>query len=166
MDGNVHAWVEKVVRENGLAHLSTLEVGSYNVNGSVRDLFTGPYFGVDMRPGPGVDLDCDCEDLTGPWPPGGNWNPWSVAISTDTLEHVRRPWLFVNEMARVCGMGGWVILTTCDYGFEKHDFPGDYWRFSPEGLDVLLEDAGLTVLERDDREGRTLYRLARKLDPV
>jgi hypothetical protein len=161
MHGAVHDWVEKVVRENRLAALDTIEFGSYDVNGSVRDLFTGDYRGCDMRPGPGVDMMIDCEHIHKPGGP-----PFSVAVSTDTLEHVRRPWLFVKSMARVIGPGGWVILTTCDYGFGRHDFPGDYWRFSPEGIDILLTDAGLTVIERDDRDGRTLFRLARKLDPV
>jgi hypothetical protein len=35
-----------------------LEMGSYNVNGSVRDMFAlaGRYVGVDLVEGPGVDL--------------------------------------------------------------------------------------------------------------
>ena len=36
---------------------SVLECGSYNVNGSVRDLFAvREYIGLDWRPGPGVDV--------------------------------------------------------------------------------------------------------------
>lgn len=48
-------WVAEQVGLHQLGCRSTLEVGSLNVNGTVRDLFTGVYLGVDMRDGPGVD---------------------------------------------------------------------------------------------------------------
>ena len=44
-----------------------LDVGSYDVNGSVRDgiemLGCAEYIGVDMRDGPGVDEVCDTVKL-------------------------------------------------------------------------------------------------------
>lgn len=157
MDGICFNWCQRIVTDNRLADLTTLEVGSYDVNGSVRALFTGSYLGVDDRDGPGVDVvadGCALPDID---------DFYQVAISTETLEHVKRPWRFVAELGRVVGPGGWVILTTCDYGFPRHEFPGDYWRFSPEGLALLFEDAGLTVLEGMGLEGKRLFFLARKL---
>lgn len=43
-----------------------LELGSYNVNGTVRDIFTNvdEYIGVDERPGPCVDVVCKASELT------------------------------------------------------------------------------------------------------
>ena len=157
MHGMVYLWVKKMVDTYHLRDLPTLEIGAYNVNGTVADLFTRRA-GVDMRAGPGVDEVHDGESLPEFWE-----GFYSVAVATETLEHVARPWLFVAEMARVVGPGGFVIVTTCDFGFPRHDFPSDYYRWSPEGLDLLLETYGLTVLERSGDPGISLYRLARKL---
>ena len=41
-----------------------LEIGSYNVNGKVRDLFLGSvkYIGIDLQEGPDVDIVMDGHD--------------------------------------------------------------------------------------------------------
>src|SRR5690606_27806966 len=54
MHESVLAWVAGQVHARGLAALDVIELGSYDVNGSVRPLFVGDYTGIDMRPGPGV----------------------------------------------------------------------------------------------------------------
>jgi hypothetical protein len=43
MHPSVMAWVEQKIRQYGLASatLNVLEVGSQNINGSVRELFNG-----------------------------------------------------------------------------------------------------------------------------
>ena len=45
-------WGKRIIAARKLANKTVLEVGSVNVNGSLRELFTGPYLGVDLRPGP------------------------------------------------------------------------------------------------------------------
>ena len=58
-----------------------LEVGSYNVNGTVRDYFEClHYVGVDWRPGPGVDVVCMAKDMQFE-------TPFDVVISASMLEH-------------------------------------------------------------------------------
>jgi len=59
-----------------------LEVGSCNVNGSVREHFINfkEYVGVDWRAGPGVDVVCLAEDI--------NFNrQFDVVVSCSMLEH-------------------------------------------------------------------------------
>ena len=58
-----------------------LEFGSYNINGTVRDYF-GPeceYYGIDWRPGPGVDIVCLAHELDRP--------QVDIVISASLLEH-------------------------------------------------------------------------------
>jgi hypothetical protein len=44
--------------------VSVLEVGSLNINGTVRDFFDAKeYVGVDLIEGPGVDRVCAGQDL-------------------------------------------------------------------------------------------------------
>ncbi len=134
-------WVAGVVAGGDLAGRSTLEVGSYDVNGSVRPLFSGAYVGVDHAEGPGVDKVADAEHL-----PFAD-KSFEVVVSTEAGEHILRPWLAVAEMARVCEPGG-IVIFTCRGFNERGAFgwhnPPDHWRFGPGTLEALAEDAGLT----------------------
>lgn len=157
MQDDVYRWVDDVVGRHDLARRRTLEVGAYNVNGSIDNLFYAAYWGVDIRPGPGVDQVADGEAL--PFPD----DAYEVTIATETLEHVLRPWRFVAEMVRVCAPGGHILLTTVGYSFPEHDVPHDYWRFGHGALESLLVDAGAEVLEVLDRLPDHIYALGRKM---
>lgn len=132
MSPHVWAWVKGIVEFHDLAPRRTLEVGSFDVNGTIRDLFTGEYLATDARPGPGVDY---VHDIEGPliFAPA-----FDVVVCCEMLEHTPRPWLAALQMARHLNPGGWLILTTRNFGFPRHDFPTDYYRFSAEGLEALL----------------------------
>ena len=134
-------WVAEQVDEYDLAGKHVLEVGSMNVNGTVRGMFTGSYLGVDIRPGHGVDLQI----------PDGKKLPFDsqsfeVVVSTEMLEHDGLPWKSVAEMRRVLRRGGMLLLTARGYDargcFGLHDHPGDYWRFSVGGMTILLDEVG------------------------
>ena len=144
-------WVGEVVERYDIAERATLEVGSGIVNGTIRDLFRGPYVGCDIHSGWGVDVVANAEDLS-QWDDGN----WPTVISTEMLEHCPRPWVAVKEMARVSS--GYVIITCRGYDtrgyWEVHAYPHDYWRFSDGSMRILAEDAGLTVVELEaDPEG-------------
>jgi hypothetical protein len=125
---------------------SVLEVGSFDVNGSVRRIFAGlPYIGVDIRPGPGVDRLILPEDK---W---GEDFQVGIVVSTEMLEHDRDPWWSVQQMYSALVLGGSLILTCRGYDergcFPIHDHPGDLWRFSVDGVKVMLESVGFFVLD-------------------
>lgn len=162
MHPSVLSWVEGIVRDNDLSALPTLEVGSMNVNGSVRPFFTGRYLGVDIAPGPGVDLVMDMGEFDGTLD-----SDWTVVVSTECLEHVRRPWRAVAQMANLCEPEGHVIITARGYDergcWEVHAHPVDAYRFSELAMRTLAEDAGLTVQECSaDPEGPGWFLYARK----
>jgi SAM-dependent methyltransferase len=116
-----------------------LEVGSYQVAGQetladLRGLFPGkPYTGIDLRPGPGVDKLADVEAL--PFADGS----FGTVLAMNAFEHVRRFWRGFAEVRRVLRPDGALFLS-CPFYFHIHDHPSDYWRFTPEAFDVLLED--------------------------
>lgn len=138
------AWVGSLVDRYGLAARACLEVGSLDVNGSVRDLFCGPYIGVDVQDGPGVDVIADAENLA---PVRG---VWPVIVSTEMLEHCRRPWQAIAEMGRLLADGGRLLLSCRGYDergcWPPHEDPVDLWRFSARALVIMCADAGLTVV--------------------
>lgn len=160
MHESVRAFVAEQVAEKHLADLSVLEVGSYNVNGTVRDLFTGRYAGVDMRDGPGVDTVARSDAL--PFPA----SEFDVVVSTEMLEHDQRPWLSVAEMARVLRPGGHLLLTCRGYDgrgcFPVHDYPDDHWRFTVSSVRLLLTDAGLVADVIEDPQAPGVFAAATK----
>jgi SAM-dependent methyltransferase len=114
-----------------------VEVGSYQVAGQeeiadLRALFPGrPYLGLDIRPGPGVDVVADVEAL--PYPDASV----GTVLALCTFEHVRRFWRAFEEVHRVLRPGGALLLASPFY-FHVHCYPEDYWRFTPDALKFLL----------------------------
>ena len=137
MHDSVQAWMRSQVDGYDLAARSTLEVGSLDVNGSVRGLFTGSYIGVDIRPGPGVDRIVVAGDPL-PFAAGA----FSVVVTTETLEHDPLFWVTLHEIGRVLAPGGHLLLTTRGNGFGEHHEPSDYWRFMPESRRLISQLAG------------------------
>ena len=70
---------------------------------------------------------------------------FDIVFACNVLEHVRRPWLWVPELARITRPGGMVALVA-PVTFGKHRCPYDCWRVLPDGARVLLEDAGLVAI--------------------
>jgi SAM-dependent methyltransferase len=116
-----------------------LEVGSYQVErqeaiADLRSLFAGKeYLGIDVRPGPGVDLVADVERL----PQAGG--TVGTVLALETFEHVPHFWRGFDEIRRVLRPDG-VLLTASPFYFHIHNHPCDYWRFTPEALTLLLDD--------------------------
>jgi SAM-dependent methyltransferase len=122
-----------------------LEVGSYQVEGqegiaNLRNLFPAKkHLGVDLRPGPGVDRVADVEDL--PFPS----RFFGTVLALNTFEHVRHFWRGFEEIYRVLRPDG-ALLVSVPFYFHIHDFPSDYWRFTPAALSVLLDDYPTRIL--------------------
>jgi SAM-dependent methyltransferase len=116
-----------------------LEIGSFQVEGqeafsNLRGLFPGkPYMGIDIRPGRGVDCVASVESL--PYADG----TVGTVLALSTFEHVRRFWRGFDEIRRVLRPDG-ALLVACPFNVRIHNYPSDYWRFTPEALGVLLED--------------------------
>jgi SAM-dependent methyltransferase len=143
MHPSVMAFVAEQVAENGWSDLEVLEVGSFDVNGTVRDLFTGSYHGVDMREGPGVDEVLLASEVGEKYP-----CRFEVVVSTEVCEHDPLPWVSLASMLKACRPGGHLILTARGYDergcFPLHDHPQDLWRFSCDGMRALLNHTGWT----------------------
>lgn len=122
-----------------------LEVGARRVPGQedladVRAWFSNEeYQGIDLIPGPGVDCVASVEQL-----PHLDASVGTV-LALNVFEHVRQFWRGFEEMYRVLRPSG-ALLVTCPFYFRMHNFPQDYWRFSPSGLEVLLEKYPSAIL--------------------
>lgn len=135
MHASVMEWGHQVVHQHGLAERSCLEVGSINVNGSLRSLFRGAYTGIDLRPGPGVDRVASGHHI-----PAAD-GAYAVVVCTEVLAHDPAFWLTIGEMHRVLQPLGYLLLTVRGLGFGRNDSPCDYYRFTPEAVWTLLDGA-------------------------
>lgn len=123
-----------------------LDVGSYNINGSYKLLFSGhsdwEYKGLDIRTGPNVNL---VAKTPYDWKLGKK--KYDVIISGQCLEHTEAPWLWIKEMVKYLKKDGLVCIIA-PWAWNIHNHPIDCWRVLPDGMRYLLGDwAGLEVLE-------------------
>lgn len=122
-----------------------MELGSYQVDGqadliNLRSLFPGKaYQGVDFRDGPGVDCVANVEAL-----PHATGSVGTV-IAMSVLEHVQQFWKGFDEIRRVLRPDG-VFLVACPFYFHVHAYPSDYWRFTPQAIDFLLQSYSSRIL--------------------
>ena len=128
---------------------AVLEVGSLDVNGSVRSIVNAyqpaSYVGVDLREGPGVDAVCDATELVSRF----GVNSFDLLISTEMLEHVRDWRVVVSQMKRVLKTYGVLLVTTRSRGFPYHGFPHDFWRYEPDDVEALFSDFQIERIETD-----------------
>jgi SAM-dependent methyltransferase len=138
-----------------------LEVGSRDVNGSVRpdieSLGPATYLGVDIVPGPRVDEVCDVARLVERY----GAESFDIVVSTELLEHVRDWKLAISNMKRVLRPGGVIVLTTRSLGFPLHGYPWDYWRYEPDDLATIFSEFEDVAIEPDPVEPGAFLR-ARK----
>lgn len=92
-----------------------LEVGSLDINGSVRELFSGcEYTGVDLQLGPGVDLARQGQLVD--FPTGH----FDTTISAECLEHNPFWRETVANMLRMTRPGGLVLISCATTGRLEH----------------------------------------------
>lgn len=139
----------------------TLEIGSRNINGGVRDLFPD-CTGIDIAAGPGVDIVADA----------ATWKPdksYGAVVSCEVFEHVENWPDLVATAVRALKRGGLVILTMAGPGREPHSgidggpvHDGEFYaNVEPHDLELTLKAAGFHDIELGSQPG-DLYAVARR----
>lgn len=112
-----------------------LEIGSRNINGSLRDAFPyfpGParYIGIDVAPGPCVDAVASGADYEPPWAP-------DTVLCAEVLEHVpdAEAEAICQNALRVLEPGGYLLLSAAAEPRAPHSAihggkpePGEFYR--------------------------------------
>jgi hypothetical protein len=141
--GRIRGYIERHADKLGD---DVLEIGSRMTNANAwwivnRDLAKGKWTGCDMQPGDGVDVVADIHN-----PPEDWRGRFTGILCSEVLEHVARPWVALPKIREMMQPDGWLIVTTLT-SFPIHGFPDDYYRYTPSGLKLLLEDAGFRNVE-------------------
>ncbi len=125
-----------------------LEVGSYNVNGTIRDVFqasASSYTGVDITAGPGVDIVLDAHKLNEAFAP----ETFDTVLSCECLEHDTKPWITVAHLHALLKPGGYLFVTTPTFGFPLHRYPIDCYRFGEDAYRLILFE-GIDILRLEE----------------
>lgn len=136
MRGNIREFV-RVVAETVEITEPIVEIGSFQVPGLLYDVDLRPFFpnkgyiGCDAREGPGVDKLEDVHHLSFADASVG------TVLMLETLEHVENPLLAMAEIFRVLRPEGLVVISS-SMDYPVHEYPADYWRFTPQGFELLL----------------------------
>lgn len=99
------------------------------------------YVMCDIAAGVDVDVVADAHALADRFPPAS----FDVAILISVLEHLQRPWIAIDQLARVVAPGGLVHVAT-HQTFPIHGYPSDYFRFTREALVSIFDEADWTTL--------------------
>ena len=126
--------------------LKVMDLGSYNVNGSYKQMVTAighiDYVGVDVVPGPNVDVV-----LENPysWPDQFLFGRFDFIISGNAFEHIRFPWRTMEQIKLTLKQGGITCILT-PFSLGEHKYPTDCYRYFPDGMIALAEYAGLDII--------------------
>ena len=139
-----------------------VEVGSRDVNGSVRPIFgfCDRYIGVDITDGPAVDVVADFAT----W----DFSGADCVVCCEVLEHVEDWRDIVTKAAEVVNVGGTVILTAACDPRAPHSAvdgaglrPGEFYEnVDPEQLPAVLDElfSDVTVDGTPDGDVRAVAR--------
>lgn len=134
-----------------------LEVGSLNINGSSREVYTDceNYVGIDMRSGKDVDIVINGHEIASMF----GESSFDIVICMDTLEHDDKFWETMENINMIIKPGGFLVFSIPDFNFPYHPHPEDYWRMSEQAVRKVIFDGyeilNLENISMPQKEGRS-----------
>lgn len=104
-----------------------------------REQKIGTYVLIDRDPAVGADIVWDMEEPF-PFPE----LTYDVVVASEVLEHSTHPRVVLRALHERLTPGGSIVVTV-PFMWREHRPKPDLWRFTPEGLRLLLIDAGFEV---------------------
>lgn len=96
------------------------------------------YIGYDLTRGVGVDITAD------PAHTPEESKTANLVIACEIMEHYSMPWRIAQEVERILEPGG-LFVTSVPFIHPIHHMP-DYWRITPQGMEILLGVVGNTAV--------------------
>lgn len=94
--------------------LTVVEIGSRDINGTVRPLFPAAvWIGLDLYAGPSVDVVCDALDYNPE-------NPVDIVLIAEVFEHCRYWGEVLHHVAGWIKPGGRILITCAGPGRDPH----------------------------------------------
>ena len=139
MDETSRGLMKDVIERYGFGDGTVVDMGSYDINGTYRDLISGKYTGADIISGPNVDVIVGSEE----WDKIENVD---AVIFGQTIEHVANIPGFMTEIYRVLKPGGILCLIAPSEG-PGHDYPIWVGNFPEERMTEVVSAGRFEILE-------------------
>ena len=165
MHAGPYTFVERYATDEPIR---VLEIGSRNINGTVRDHFPGAdYVGVDLIPGPGVDIVADVATLPTPA------KLFDLCLCCEVFEHTDRWPVLLSAAYMAIRPGGRFIITCAARGRRAHSGidggelrPDEHYSNLRAGeLAIEIEEAGFLLdLIEENHHWHDLYAVCHRPD--
>lgn len=76
----------------------------------------------------------------------------NLVIAVELLEHTEHFWKVINEIIRICKVGGFIFITCPSFNYPKHEYPIDLWRIGPKILSKFFPKSHFKII-KIEREG-------------
>jgi SAM-dependent methyltransferase len=145
MHNEAFAFVKQFATEDPI---SVIEIGSRNINGTVRTLFpNAAWIGLDLHPGPDVDVVCDMLEYT-------PQDVVDLVVCCEVLEHAEQWEKMITHASWWVKPGGLLLITCAGPGRAPHSHIDGcqlreneyYGNIDPQMLRSSLDTAGFRVL--------------------
>lgn len=136
-----------------LSTTTVVEFGSKDVNGNVNPLLgQAQYIGVDIAPGPNVDLVMDCCDYEG---------PADIVLCLEVLEHYPNLQGIIDSIFRNLNNKGTAIVTCATTGRDPHSAidggpvrEGEYYKnITKAAFQKAVKNAGGKIVHIETQNG-------------
>ena len=120
-----------------------------HITSGMRVLEVGPDFEERVNPTwetAGIDNDSRLTYHCGKYVLPITSDTFDAVVAVNVMEHVGMPWVWVQELKRVCKPGGLIALIA-PANWPYHMAPVDCWRVYPDGMQSLLAWNGLAIVE-------------------
>lgn len=136
MSESIREWTKKMRLEFPYKAERVLDIGSLNVNGSVKEYFNDAleYIGIDFREGKDVDYVMNAHDITEKFIPSS----FNTVVCMDMLEHDDQFWITIKNINDVLKVGGHLFVVMPTINFPIHNHPNDYWRATESAFKEVI----------------------------
>lgn len=140
MHDDIISWFKRCAKTDEFNGKRILEVGSLNINGSLRPIIENmkpkEYIGIDAVAGLGVDLVLPAEKITEHF----GLESFDVVVSTETLEHVLDWRTVIVNMKELLKPLGFIYITVPPFTYPYHPHPRDCWRYTTNDMAKIFDD--------------------------
>lgn len=154
---------EKNLIKDDIFDKNILEIGSLNINGSLRqNVITfkpKKYVGIDLVKGNGVDLVCNVYDIVKKF----GKNSFDYIIATEIIEHTLNWQKVIQNINEVLKINGKLLITTRSKGCKYHGYPFDYWRYEIEDFNQIFNNYKILKLKKDPSKIKGIFFIAKKM---
>jgi SAM-dependent methyltransferase len=107
----------------------------------IFERYVSEYIGVDLPGNHAANSHADLNEIT-----GLSDGFADIVLSTQVLEHVQQPIIYLRQSYRLLNPNGLLILSTHGY-WIYHPDPRDLWRWTADGLRSAVEEVGFRIVD-------------------